>query len=208
MRVSPHSRLHETLNANHARRGGAGPRGVLPTLSQYMLSSAATFGFFLSIGSVRVLCCCPTSREEAESDGSGHSERRSTPAALGGGSITPCVAAHAFKDGGRETHAGPVGHGAETKSVVKQLLISLSLVSALIFLPISFRLPKSPPCSLFSGSTLAFALTNLTTRCNVRQIFTAASLAMNHVATTMRTLYKHTLHICCACLRTPQNWPA
>jgi len=33
-------------------RGGAGPRGALPTLSQYMLSSAATFGFFLAIGSV------------------------------------------------------------------------------------------------------------------------------------------------------------
>jgi len=33
-------------------RGGAGPRGVLPTLSQYMLSSAATFSFFLAIGSV------------------------------------------------------------------------------------------------------------------------------------------------------------
>ncbi|EIN13442.1 hypothetical protein PUNSTDRAFT_78990 [Punctularia strigosozonata HHB-11173 SS5] len=33
-------------------RGGAGPRGVMATLSQYMLSSAATFGFFLSIGSV------------------------------------------------------------------------------------------------------------------------------------------------------------
>jgi len=33
-------------------RGGAGPRGALPTLSQYMLSSAATFSFFLSIGSV------------------------------------------------------------------------------------------------------------------------------------------------------------
>ncbi|KAJ8521793.1 hypothetical protein ONZ45_g1567 [Pleurotus djamor] len=33
-------------------RGGAGPRGALSTLSQYMLSSAATFGFFLSIGSV------------------------------------------------------------------------------------------------------------------------------------------------------------
>ncbi|KAH9921443.1 reactive mitochondrial oxygen species modulator 1-domain-containing protein [Fomitopsis serialis] len=33
-------------------RGGAGPRGVLPTLSQYMLTSAATFGFFLAIGSV------------------------------------------------------------------------------------------------------------------------------------------------------------
>ena len=124
MRVSPHSRLHEILNANHARRGGAGPRGVLPTLSQYMLSSAATFGFFLSIGSVRVLCCGPTAQEEAESDGLGDSERRSTPAALGGCSITACVAAHAFKDGGCETHAGPVGHGAETKSVVKQLLIS------------------------------------------------------------------------------------
>lgn len=34
--------------------GGAGPRGVLPTLSQYMLGSAATFSFFLAIGSVRV----------------------------------------------------------------------------------------------------------------------------------------------------------
>ncbi|PPQ67385.1 hypothetical protein CVT25_005964 [Psilocybe cyanescens] len=33
-------------------RGGAGPRGALSTLSQYMLSSAATFSFFLSIGSV------------------------------------------------------------------------------------------------------------------------------------------------------------
>jgi len=33
-------------------RGGAGPRGALPTLSQYMLSSASTFSFFLSIGSV------------------------------------------------------------------------------------------------------------------------------------------------------------
>jgi len=33
-------------------RGGAGPRGLLPTLSQYMLTSAATFSFFLAIGSV------------------------------------------------------------------------------------------------------------------------------------------------------------
>jgi len=33
-------------------RGGVGPRGFLGTLSQYMLSSAATFSFFLAIGSV------------------------------------------------------------------------------------------------------------------------------------------------------------
>ncbi len=37
----------------HLRRGGAGPRGAMHTLSQYMLSSAATFSFFLAIGSVR-----------------------------------------------------------------------------------------------------------------------------------------------------------
>lgn len=41
----PHQRV--TLG-----RGGAGPRGAMATLSQYMLSSAATFGFFLAIGSV------------------------------------------------------------------------------------------------------------------------------------------------------------
>lgn len=33
-------------------RGGAGPRGAMATLSQYMLSSAATFSFFLAVGSV------------------------------------------------------------------------------------------------------------------------------------------------------------
>jgi hypothetical protein len=32
--------------------GGPGPRGAMATMSQYMLSSAATFGFFMSIGSV------------------------------------------------------------------------------------------------------------------------------------------------------------
>lgn len=36
-------------------RAGPGPRGFLATLSQYMLSSAATFSFFLSIGSVRLI---------------------------------------------------------------------------------------------------------------------------------------------------------
>ncbi|KAF8633936.1 hypothetical protein AX15_001120 [Amanita polypyramis BW_CC] len=33
-------------------RHGAGSRGFMATLSQYMLSSAATFSFFLAIGSV------------------------------------------------------------------------------------------------------------------------------------------------------------
>ncbi|GAA6006179.1 hypothetical protein JCM10207_000552 [Rhodosporidiobolus poonsookiae] len=32
--------------------GGAGRRGYLPTLSTYMLSSGATFAFFMSIGTV------------------------------------------------------------------------------------------------------------------------------------------------------------
>jgi len=33
-------------------RNGAGPRGFVATLSQYMLASGASFAFFLSIGSV------------------------------------------------------------------------------------------------------------------------------------------------------------
>ncbi|WFD37005.1 subunit of TIM23 translocase complex [Malassezia cuniculi] len=33
-------------------RAGPGPRGAMATLAQYMLSSGATFGFFMSIGSV------------------------------------------------------------------------------------------------------------------------------------------------------------
>ncbi|KAK4056334.1 subunit of TIM23 translocase complex [Microbotryomycetes sp. JL221] len=33
-------------------RNGAGPRGFLPSLSGYMLSSGATFAFFMSIGTV------------------------------------------------------------------------------------------------------------------------------------------------------------
>lgn len=43
-------------------RGGAGPRGFLATLSQYMLTSAATFSFFLAIGSVRAFCVSLTAQ--------------------------------------------------------------------------------------------------------------------------------------------------
>ncbi|KAL7412142.1 reactive mitochondrial oxygen species modulator 1-domain-containing protein [Mrakia frigida] len=46
-------------------RGGAGPKGPLHTMSQYMLSSAATFGFFMSIGSVIRSDSSPTSISQA-----------------------------------------------------------------------------------------------------------------------------------------------
>lgn len=60
------SGLHTFIKSSHSLcsfdlRGGAGPRGFLGTLSQYMLSSAATFSFFLAIGSV----CCVLSMLEA-----------------------------------------------------------------------------------------------------------------------------------------------
>ncbi|WFD43790.1 subunit of TIM23 translocase complex [Malassezia psittaci] len=41
-----------TVSLRHLPSAGPGPRGALATLSQYMLSSGATFGFFMSIGSV------------------------------------------------------------------------------------------------------------------------------------------------------------
>ena len=55
LRCVPDSLRHVRLLTSMVCRGGAGPRGVLPTLSQYMLGSAATFSFFLAIGSVRGL---------------------------------------------------------------------------------------------------------------------------------------------------------
>lgn len=45
-------------------RAGPGPRGSLATLSQYMLSSGATFGFFMSIGTVLRTEALPGSNEE------------------------------------------------------------------------------------------------------------------------------------------------
>jgi hypothetical protein len=61
LRYVPHSLslLISALGAHPSvQRGGAGPRGLLATLSQYMLSSAATFSFFLAIGSVRPFFSC------------------------------------------------------------------------------------------------------------------------------------------------------
>ncbi|KIY45510.1 hypothetical protein FISHEDRAFT_49201 [Fistulina hepatica ATCC 64428] len=48
--VSPVHHLPSSLTSVY--RGGAGPRGALATLSQYMLASGGMFAFFLSIGSV------------------------------------------------------------------------------------------------------------------------------------------------------------
>ncbi|KAK4218964.1 reactive mitochondrial oxygen species modulator 1-domain-containing protein [Rhypophila decipiens] len=45
--------LTETLTGTvNIARYGAGPNGIMRTLGQFMLGSGATFGFFMSIGSV------------------------------------------------------------------------------------------------------------------------------------------------------------
>ncbi|MCJ1410536.1 subunit of TIM23 translocase complex [Ptychographa xylographoides] len=44
--------LNESSGGVNILRFGAGPNGPLRTLGQYMLGSGATFGFFMSIGSV------------------------------------------------------------------------------------------------------------------------------------------------------------
>lgn len=43
---------------------GPGPRGAMATLAQYMISSGATFGFFMSIGTVIRTESLPSSRDE------------------------------------------------------------------------------------------------------------------------------------------------
>lgn len=45
-------------------RAGPGPRGAMATLAQYMISSGATFGFFMSIGTVIRTESLPSSRDE------------------------------------------------------------------------------------------------------------------------------------------------
>lgn len=42
------------ISLTEHNRAGPGPRGAMATLSQYMLSSGATFSFFLAIGSVSI----------------------------------------------------------------------------------------------------------------------------------------------------------
>ncbi len=100
------------LNVPYAHRGGAGPRGILPTLSQYMLSSGATFAFFLSIGSVSAPSDMYfTANDE---DVSGNSQRCTTSAQLGGSAITTRLSCPSFPIGGRTDDEGPLGTGEKT----------------------------------------------------------------------------------------------
>jgi hypothetical protein len=68
--------------------GGAGPRGSLATLSQYMLSSAATFSFFLAIGSVRSFISFPFQSSNHEwSTGNSYGRSHACPTTSSGGDI-------------------------------------------------------------------------------------------------------------------------
>lgn len=91
-------------------RGGAGPRGVLPTLSQYMLGSAATFSFFLAIGSVCGYSVSLTGRE-LRSYAAGHSQRWRAPSPPASGPHAACRARHEVKNGGIVEYETAMGFG-------------------------------------------------------------------------------------------------
>ena len=85
----------------YINRGGAGPRGFLATLSQYMLSSAATFSFFLAIGSVGFPPPSPSSPSKHHDIVIGHPNGLPySPASTSGSDAIACSSTqHTIKSG-------------------------------------------------------------------------------------------------------------
>ena len=95
----------------------------MATLSQYMLSSAATFSFFLAIGSVCVLRHHFLRVSDLDP---GYQKRLSDydPTTSPSTAITTCLCrpSHAFKIPGRPAYESALGTGEEAPATILQLM--------------------------------------------------------------------------------------
>ena len=102
---------------------GAGPRGFLATLSQYMLSSAATFSFFLAIGSV----CSPVycSLRGVHFQGPGYSNRfNPTPSSRGSPQAVGASNYDSLSGRRRTTHESTLGGGAQATGHIEGIIVT------------------------------------------------------------------------------------